>query len=228
MDVGEGKAPLVQADVARLQNEVKALQQENSLMRETLSNHANGSSWRHPAQLLQFIANLLALGLIFVTWRLSRDSLNAAAEEKLRPIVVLGVDQDRTELVIKNIGFGPALNGRDIELKPSLSIFHVAGLEPNGSNIVRVFDTGTRQEIKATEKKQRNELIVERLKADFLRAVQICIAYTNARVEWYETRQTISFSTDPNLTGFSGLIIDFNAHKKTGDVAATCPEHPRE
>jgi hypothetical protein len=42
-----------------------------------------------------------------------------------------------------------------------------------------------------------------------------CFAYANANSEWYETRQSIWFSSAPELSGIQGIIIRFDSAKKS-------------
>jgi hypothetical protein len=191
-------------------------------------------SARHVVRTVQDVTVILTL-VVLIWYTIETDRLRKAAKDQvaaaktqnaiasenaLRPVVVLGSQDDLPkgihELVIRNVGSGPALNtvtgeihlhsgaGGDI-----IKLVHRTALAPNETQGVN--------DLNPPESTKDKLSPVARLAARIgSETVHVCIAYDNANREHYETWQTLYLpkSKDGYLP-LDYLAMDFTCFRKT-------------
>jgi hypothetical protein len=167
----------------------------------------------------------VTLGVMAVTYIAVRTD----SEDRLLPIVVLGYDSHAANLVVENIGFGPALNSKDIDLRQgniALRIYHVSALRPRQPESVGMSRIDGNEKPVPIMTPLEIETQLKRLFPEVTRwpGKDVCVAYANANGEWYETRQAIRLSSasEPALQGMAGIIIEYKGRKKVGEERKTC------
>ncbi|MBE3039271.1 MAG: hypothetical protein IMZ62_10725 [Chloroflexi bacterium] len=141
------------------------------------------------------------------------------------PIVLLGVADASADLVVRNIGLGPAVNAHDTVMgrgDTQLTMYHVAAFRPDQAEGVGYLKT-----VHGHKEVFNSKTVDQELKAMFPAVLTdegegLCTAYSDVGGKWYETRQSVRFSSDPNLPGMSGIIITFRGQKPLGNENDAC------
>ena len=206
--------------------------------------NARRSGWRNPNVWLVLLTGLTLVVLSVYTWltydlRVSSLKQVAAANNQNQiarqqidntfflPIVVLALD-DSARLVVENIGFGPAVNSREVMIHghdATLLLYHASSLRPGQAKPVAVFEDDSA--LSSIHKKIEGPDIERKLRQLFPEVSaypgkSVCLYYADANAEWHETRQTIWFSGAPELKGMSGLVVQFKGMNKVGKEENAC------
>ena len=161
------------------------------------------------------------------------NNQNALARQQLQnsfflPIVVLALTKD-TRLAVENIGFGPAVNIRDIVISghdTNLLLYHAAYLRSGQMEPVGAYE-GHDVAASAAHKTIDNKDLEGELKRLFPEVSDwpgkhVCVAYSDANNEWHRTRQSIWFSRAPELSGMAGLVLRFESIENVGKDESAC------
>jgi len=223
MDENKMEVPLPPIDHALLTDIVRRTGHLESeiLQKKSVFNAANST----------FMATIVGFGgLVWATL----DTQWTDRERALLPIVVLApLDiAGNTILAVRNVGFGPSLNGQTKEMPPapadSLEFNHRTALGAgqvekitlviNNNPLVTLSTDGgdvtTTSQVKTT------------IAGSSTKTRNICTSYQNAQGEWYETWQTLRVHSD--------LSIEFGCLRKlstpstpcTQEIKVACPKLP--
>ena len=167
--------------------------------------HENGESPKRkdPITIATIVLDVLTLVAIGVAVWSTLETTHTQTENALLPIVVLApedTDAKAPRLVVRNIGFGPALNAETPPIRiPGQSVTmrfeHRTGVGANRSEPVRIFINGGLSPIQTTE-----ELKAALTNLPGIPSGQICIGYENADREAFETWQTFSVTASNDLS----------------------------
>ena len=179
---------------------------------------SHSRSWRDP----DVILNILTLLFILATVGSTLYTVHSDEENRLLPILVLGTEDDSVTntptIVIRNIGFGPALNATTHDIDGStLRLNHRRAIQAQEAQEIDGQDGAKALTYTMPDKPYKRVTPVENVKGYFATEKYVCVSYENARRETYETWHMIH---QPN-----NLAIDFLCQRqKANPCSEQCPK----